>query len=296
MVFSGNSEIKKGEKKLKKIMGGKHTKNASFKLKMEINDISNKKETWNFINNQITLELQQGNLKISDIETRIDELLLSQSPNSQLADDYGDVMVASQKYKLMKNKRIVVEIPYVKSGVNDALLGEAFFGRSGAVLGSLNEGSISWRQAHLLLVGGGISIDSTGQVSLYKNIDKAIISEKKLLSAILTIISKNGDNLVLKATPENAEAIKLVIDENLIEDNDIDDPLLKYAELYEKGLLTKEEFEMKKAELLYSNKNEKVSLKSEDIPENKHLFCGNCGTPIDADSNFCINCGFKITK
>lgn len=87
------------------------------------------------------------------------------------------------------------------------------------------------------------------------------------------------------------------------------DELLKYAELYEKGLLTKDEFEMKKAELLGNPitdqsetqlPDEDYSLKEEFAQENDIIiedypkFCPNCGTSIDIDSNFCTNCGNKL--
>lgn len=73
------------------------------------------------------------------------------------------------------------------------------------------------------------------------------------------------------------------------------DELLKYAELYERGLLTKEEFEMKKSQLLgldEGSDNEVIEEESQDGPKAK--FCGNCGTPVDEDSKFCMNCGAKL--
>lgn len=88
------------------------------------------------------------------------------------------------------------------------------------------------------------------------------------------------------------------------------DELLKYAELYEKGLLTKEEFDMKKAELLgvntvddseteiheegYSLKQEYAEQNGITIVDDKPKFCPNCGTPIDEGSKFCTNCGNKL--
>lgn len=76
------------------------------------------------------------------------------------------------------------------------------------------------------------------------------------------------------------------------------DELLKYAELYEKGLLTKDEFDMKKAELL-SIKSDIVETSNpidEIIPieEPKNKFCPNCGYKLEIDSKFCSNCGYKL--
>ena len=71
------------------------------------------------------------------------------------------------------------------------------------------------------------------------------------------------------------------------------DELLKYAQLYEKGLLTKEEFNMKKAELLGNSKKDSTAqsnIDTEYIPN----FCPNCGTPVETVSNFCRNCGNRL--
>ena len=79
------------------------------------------------------------------------------------------------------------------------------------------------------------------------------------------------------------------------------DELLKYAELYEKGLLTKEEFDMKKAELLGStNVDENLPIEQESTTQNNVTdeytpnFCPNCGTPDETVSNFCRNCGNRL--
>lgn len=94
------------------------------------------------------------------------------------------------------------------------------------------------------------------------------------------------------------------------------DELLKYAGLYEKGLLSLEEFNKIKAKLLAeldgeipdegSGLNEDVlevpliesdTLQSEipvsdenDTPK----FCSKCGTPVEKDYIFCVSCGEKL--
>lgn len=78
------------------------------------------------------------------------------------------------------------------------------------------------------------------------------------------------------------------------------DELLKYAQLYEKGLLTKEEFDMKKAELLGNPSVDENYSKQQYSPENNVTdeytpnFCPNCGTPVETVSNFCRNCGNRL--
>ena len=76
------------------------------------------------------------------------------------------------------------------------------------------------------------------------------------------------------------------------------DELLKYAELYEKGLLTKEEFDLKKSELLFDEPvhMEKPAFMEEvsAVEEPINRFCSNCGSEIEPDSNFCPDCGSRL--
>ena len=77
------------------------------------------------------------------------------------------------------------------------------------------------------------------------------------------------------------------------------DELLKYAELYEKGLLTKEEFDMKKSELLsskqtFAEESSPIDEITPPIEKPKIKFCPNCGYEIESDSKFCSSCGFKL--
>lgn len=79
--------------------------------------------------------------------------------------------------------------------------------------------------------------------------------------------------------------------ENNNEDNDVDaanlDRLLRAAELHERGLLTKEEFEEIKNRFMKHNSEETQKPSS-------HNFCPKCGTKIDKYSKFCTNCGYKL--
>ena len=320
-------DIAVGEEKLKSIIGGQIVRNRDFYKKMAMNGIRNTPKAWHKINSQIRKELKEGTLYPDDIEKRIDELIVEISPNSILiSENEVDAMKLDKvKNDILSKGHVAVSIPYQKSGVNDAIVGGAFLGEWGTVLGALNEGNTSWKTTDLLFMEDGINIKSTGHVILYEDVKKVILGEKGIVFTIVTIITNFGENFVYRTGNQNAIASKSIIEDNMpkmipnltsktVKSNnnmankyDEADILLKYAELYEKGLLTKEEFDMKKAELLGTNDNEvvesedKYSLKQNFIDENhtdqqgtQPKFCTSCGSPIDEGSNFCTNCGAKL--
>ncbi len=78
------------------------------------------------------------------------------------------------------------------------------------------------------------------------------------------------------------------------------DELLKYGELLEKGLITQEEFNMKKAEI-FGSVSEPIKEpvietveEPEIITESEYQFCPECGTKIETNAKFCTNCGFQL--
>lgn len=156
-----------------------------------------------------------------------------------------------------------------------------------------------------------IDYDARGRLHASSSI---IINTKGAEHIQLKFVTENDFKLMNNAFESHIEKIyrpqqTVPIQQNTSTPSSADE-LLKYAELYEKGLLTKEEFEMKKAELLGNPKVEEIeteinqednySLKQDfmeqnDISiENKPNFCPNCGIPIDLGSKFCSNCGNKL--
>ena len=73
------------------------------------------------------------------------------------------------------------------------------------------------------------------------------------------------------------------------------DDLVKYAELYEKGLISEAEFNKMKNEIIHgeSNPNFKEEVES-DYKEENNNFCTNCGSKVDLDAIFCPSCGNKL--
>lgn len=59
--------------------------------------------------------------------------------------------------------------------------------------------------------------------------------------------------------------------------------------MYEKGLLTDDEFAAMKQNIIGNGNN---NVENDNVGSAK--FCGNCGAEIIDDSNFCIQCGTKI--
>ena len=311
-------EIKKGEANLKKIIGTQILRNHSFFRLMTINGIKKKERTWQNINSQVKKELKDGSLKANDVQKRVNELLIEKSPNSRLItqNDVNRVKEISFKQEMIRKGRVAISIPYTKSGVNDAIVGGAFFGKWGAVLGSLNEGAISWSPTELLFIDGGISIRATGKVVFYEDMKNVILTDDGFAFSIITVLTSSGENLVYRTGKKNANASKAIIEERMhkslpnvtnppkIEKKEPKieksltgdaDPLLKYAELYEKGLLTKEEFEIKKSEIfgVKNNAHDSIGPEEENI-DLKNNFCSNCGAPVVEGSKFCTECGSKL--
>ena len=137
------------------------------------------------------------------------------------------------------------------------------------------------------------------------------------LSSSVVINTKSNEHITLKHVKEYVQYMNNAFESYIEKSQNIQenysttsaaDEILKYAELYEKGLLTKEEFNMKKAELLGNPITDKsnTSLQEENTSTEENVeqnyenavnqtgFCPNCGTAIKEKSNFCVNCGNKL--
>ena len=281
---SDKQEIKRGENQLKKIIGGKLVHNAEFIRLLNVNNVSNANKVWLTINNQIRDELKNGIIKADDVENRVNEMILMYSPNDSLISlAEADALRCEQiKKNLILAGKMSIQLPYQSSGVSDAVIGTAAFGRNGAILGALNEGETKWKNTELLFIDNGVNVKSTGQVVLYEDVKEVVIGQRGFLHTIVTVVADNGNGLICKVGNAHAQAFKSLVEDNLVKKDasfNGDDVLLKYADLLEKGLITREEFDLKKREIMGGTKPK---------------FCGNCGSPIENDSNFCTNCGFNL--
>lgn len=299
------NEIKLGEKKLKSIIGGKIIHNADFIRLMKVNGISNTAKTWNRINDQIRQELNQGLLTYEDVPQRVNQLVLIESPTDRLItlEEVDAIKIEETKRKMLAKGKLYIQIPYQSNGVSEAIVGQAFLGKTGAVLGALNDGQTQWRGTDLVFINGGFNIKSTGNTILYDDIKSANLGDGGFIYTPLSILTHDGRQLIFKAPNLEAAAffsiVKNYIDEKniksanedrVVQMNDDADLLLKYAELYEKGLITFDEFNQKK-EQIFANENDNINVEN---PENNLVYCKNCGCLLDEGSNFCSNCGTRI--
>ena len=123
-------------------------------------------------------------------------------------------------------------------------------------------------------------------------------------SSSLIINTKSAEHVQLKNVNEknynllnNAfeNYIKKPQETQVVSQSSKADDLVKYAELFEKGLITKEEFDKMKNEVIHgvsdSNVKGNVNL---DYKEKNNSFCSNCGCEIEIDAKFCSSCGNKL--
>lgn len=149
--------------------------------------------------------------------------------------------------KILRTGKANIKVPDKVDAIGSAAIGAFALGKTGAMIGAMGGGATTWNSTKLLITDIGLTIKKTGQGITFDE-----ITEVNLAENIINLTSKYGNHMFFKA--DKPTPLKQIIDErvpkeNTSQSNNVDD-LMKYAELYEKGLLTKEEFEAKKKELL----------------------------------------------
>lgn len=270
---ANKDERKKGEEILKNITGGL-VPNPDFVMKLTINGVNQFKVgiIINKINKQIKKELKNGELKAQAVENRIDGLIMEITGNDRIIteDEYIEAETKRQKEeqeKINKNVeetrekikqnilnkgKVSIQIPYQGNGFASTMACGKVFGTPGLGIAALAEGNVNWKHTELLLMENGLTVKSTGDVVLYEDIKEVVLSKGGMLHTIVTIVTKDRYNFIFKVAAMDSLPVKRIIEEHITKDSADDniDALMKYGELYEKGLITKEEFDKKKQELL----------------------------------------------
>lgn len=129
----------------------------------------------------------------------------------------------------------------------------------------------------LLLEPDGIIIDETNDKLLYAEMVEIEISPGGWSKNKFTIDTYD-DEFIFEINETKAVPLKEILEDNIAnQNNDEFDDLLELYDLFERGLISEEELEVRKA-LIYS-----------DV-----IYCSNCGYKLDNGSEFCSNCGHKI--
>ncbi|WP_458453100.1 zinc ribbon domain-containing protein [Methanobrevibacter sp.] len=131
----------------------------------------------------------------------------------------------------------------------------------------------------LLLEPDGIVIDETNEKLLYAEMVEIEIAPGGWSKNKFTIDTYD-DEFIFEINETKAVPLKEILEDNIAnQNNDEFDDLLELYDLFERGLISEEELEVRKA-LIYS-----------DI-----IYCTNCGYKLDNGSEFCSNCGHRIEK
>lgn len=247
--------IKDGEDIIKRIMGSNMMRNVQFNNQIINQGVSTFKinSVWGKVNKQIKKELYEGTVELRDIPERINQIL-AQYANPEKIEK--------------KNKKIQREL--VKAGVEDrdfscVLYEERRSGfnnkKENLVKGFcyVNEDKLVIKKLSFFK-----SRDLGDKVIPYGNIN-AIDYDKQVVgrtSGIVISVSGFKPIVLQGATDENFqllndawlnfnkksnESVQKIVETNTLTNAD---ELLKYAELYEKGLLTDEEFAAMKKKII----------------------------------------------
>lgn len=247
--------IKDGEDIIKRIMGSNMMRNVQFNNQIINQGVSTFKinSVWGKVNKQIKKELHEGTVELRDIPERINQIL---------------VQYANPEKIEKKNKKIQREL--VKAGVEDrdfscVLYEERRSGfnnkKENLVKGFcyVNEDKLVIKKLSFFK-----SRDLGDKVIPYGNIN-AIDYDKQVVgrtSGIVISVSGFKPIVLQGATDENFqllndawlnfnkksnESVQKIVETNTLTNAD---ELLKYAELYEKGLLTDEEFAAMKKKII----------------------------------------------
>ena len=183
----------------------------------------------------------------------------------------------NQRSKLLNAGELIIYVPHISEqttttmdmrpkGITD-VIGGAYGQTSIRMRGDINtitSPTTKWMKDKLLLNDDGFTIVGTGETILFNHIASINVNIKTQsdMGLLVTVTLKNSNNLAFR-TPITL-GFETLIKEKIANQNTSEegftnnaknhssnaDELMKYAELYEKGLLTEEEFNAMKKKLL----------------------------------------------
>ncbi len=250
--------IKEGEQIIKSRMGTKMNANSSFFLELNEIGVSTVKlwPTWNKINKTIKSELYNTSIQPEDISFRIDQLVLDNKSQEnikieeeyeQRLIDYGvkdfdfTCTVYPEKHMLNRYRR--------KNGGKVNIDGYCFLHKDKIIIKKFGFKEKKFMGNQIIHYSdiSAISFKNKNDVSIINSIQISLLGSDSINIYDITEEDFKNINTLWLNYKNNLEESKKVVKES--EHSNVDE-LMKYAELYEKGLLTKEEFEAMKKKLL----------------------------------------------
>ena len=236
-----------GEKILKQKVGTKGRKNSALyqKIAKETGYLKAHKIMDNTID-EVKKELEQNRITADEVEDRIDALI---------EYELGYSLDDSSPTNNMKTD-FIIKIPYTSSGV------KGYTNIGGALIGSnIGEGITKWRTTTLFVRDYGVEVKSTGQQIRFSDIVDVQTGDSKgmLIKTVnLALFLRNNEQFVMGVMTEDVDYLTDLFRANMVDDVLEDsgstgsnvDELMKYADLFERGLLSQEEFEEVKKRLL----------------------------------------------
>ena len=134
-----------------------------------------------------------------------------------------------------------------------------------------------WVGSDLMLEHDGVTIERTGEKLLYTEMVEITIDEggwsKKRI-----VIDTYDDEFIFEINETKAVPLKEILEDNIEnQTHDEFDDLLEMYALFDKGKISEEELEVRKA-LIYSDDR----------------YCTECGIKLDPDSEYCSHCGHRV--
>lgn len=153
----------------------------------------------------------------------------------------------------------------------------------------INSAYVTVYDDHISLRKSGLILSSDLGTSdfYYRDISSLTYDKPGMfhVSYNVNIILYSGEKIVLQKVKEayyNKIYENWISFKNNPQNEESEDSLFKYAELYKEGLITDEEFALIKQKLIGNPSN------------NSKNFCKNCGSELSDDSKFCTECGTKV--
>lgn len=241
--------------------------------------------------------------------------------------------IQEEKNKILTEGQVLIDLAVGTHGADEVVAG-AMMGETGKYLAMAKYGKTKWQSTHLLIFNEGVQIYCTGLLVYYNEIRSIEVTNKGWLDTEFILHTFKGP-FKFKLFGVTFKALRLIISElkekyleqleqekinqqqkDLKEKSDEKiDKLLQLGEMHEKGLLSDEEFNSMKQDLLDGNEdtmNQNYTITNTHENINGNILCHNdtlindkeysdntkfciyCGAEIFKDSNFCTECGKPV--